>query len=295
MNDPLQALLKKYGVILGDGAMGTMLQKIGLESGKCPELWNVTQPEKVQSIQRGYAKAGSMVIETNTFGGSRFRLAMHNLQDRMAELNRVGVEIAKEVAGDQVLVAGSIGPTGELLFPLGTLEYEAARDAFAAQAQAMIDGGVDLFIVETMSDLQEVKAAINGIRSVSGDQRPIVTTMTFETRGYTMMGVSPQQALRELYAFGSRYIGANCGNGPEETGAAIRAMAPEKPEDVVLVVQSNAGLPKWVNGAIEYDGTPEVMALHAKEMYTAGARYIGACCGSTPAHIRAMAKALGLA
>ncbi len=292
--EPLQALLHKYGVILGDGAMGTMLQSLGLEQGECPELWNITQPEKVQSVQRGYIEAGSMVIETNTFGGTRFRLAMHGLEDQVSALNKAGVEIAKEMADTKALVAGSVGPSGELLFPLGTLSYEEVRDGFTEQAQAMIEGGVDLFIVETMSDLQEIKAAIEGIRAVSGDERPIITTMTFETRGHTMMGVSPEQALTELYAASSRYIGANCGNGPEETGAAIKAMAPHRPEDVVLVVQSNAGLPHWQNGDIIYDGTPDIMAKHAVAMYEAGARYIGACCGSTPAHIRAMATALGL-
>jgi len=292
--EPLQTLLNQYGVILGDGAMGTMLQSLGLEQGECPELWNVTHPERVQSVQKGYVEAGSMVIETNTFGGTRFRLAMHGLEDQVAAINKAGVEIAKEVAGDRALVAGSMGPSGELLFPLGTLAYEEARDGFAEQAQAMIDGGVDIFIVETMSDLQEIKAAVEGIRAVSGDSRPIITTMTFETRGHTMMGVSPEQALAALYELGSRYIGANCGNGPDETGAAVKAMAPHAPEDVILVVQSNAGLPKWENGSIVYDGTPEIMARHAKAMYDAGARYIGACCGSTPAHIQAMAEALGV-
>ncbi|NPA90338.1 MAG: betaine--homocysteine S-methyltransferase [Chloroflexi bacterium] len=290
-----ERLFEEHEIVLGDGAMGTMLQKLGLTTGGAPELWNVEAPEKVQEVHRGYVDAGSMVITTNSFGGTRYRLALHNLQDRVHELNVAAARIAREVAGEDIAVAGSMGPTGELLFPLGTLSFEEARDAFAEQAAALVEGGVDFLLVETMSALEEVQAAIEGIRQAVGDQVPIAVTMTFDTRGHTMMGVSPAQALETIYGWGIRYIGSNCGNGPEETIQAMEQMAAHKPEDVILIAQSNAGVPRWQKGGeIVYDGTPEVMAEYARRVRDLGVRYIGACCGSTPDHIRAMAQALGL-
>ncbi len=291
-----ERLFEEHEIVLGDGAMGTMLQSMGLTSGYCPELWNVEHPEKVQAVHRGYIEAGSMIITTNSFGGTRFRLALHNLSDRVAELNRAAAQIAREVAGDRVVVAGSMGPTGELLFPLGTLTFEEAKDAYAEQAAALAEGGVDFFIIETMSALEEVRAAVEGAREATGGALPIAVTMTFDTHGHTMMGVSPEQAIDAIYEMGVKYIGSNCGNGPEETIAAMEKMAARKPADVILVAQSNAGVPRWQKGGqIVYDGTPEVMAQYAVRVRDLGVRYIGACCGSTPAHIRAMAEALGLA
>ena len=189
-----------------------------------------------------------------------------------------------------------MGPTGELLFPLGTLTFEEAKDAYAEQAAALAEGGVDFFIIETMSALEEVRAAVEGAREATGGALPIAVTMTFDTHGHTMMGVSPEQAIDAIYEMGVKYIGSNCGNGPEETIAAMEKMAARKPADVILVAQSNAGVPRWQKGGqIVYDGTPEVMAQYAVRVRDLGVRYIGACCGSTPAHIRAMAEALGLA
>lgn len=290
-----ERLFQEHEIVLGDGAMGTMLQRLGLEPGAAPELLNVTAPEKVQTVHRGYIEAGSMIITTNSFGGNRFRLALHNLQDRVKELNRAAAQVAREVAGDRVAVAGSMGPTGELLEPLGTLTFEEAKEAFAEQAAALAEGGVDFILIETMSALEEVQAAIEGVRAAVGDALPIAVTMTFDTRGHTMMGVSPVQALRAIYGWGVRYIGSNCGNGPEETIAAMAQMAEHKPDDVILIAQSNAGVPRWkTGGEIVYDGTPEVMAEYARRVRELGVRYIGACCGSTPDHIRAMARALGL-
>ncbi len=290
-----ERLFAEHEVVLGDGAMGTMLQRLGLTTGGAPELWNVEAPDKVKQVHQGYVDAGSMIITTNSFGGTRFRLALHNLEDRVAELNRAAARIAREVAGDQVAVAGSMGPTGELLFPLGTLNFDDAKAGFAEQAAALVEGGVDFLLIETMSALEEVQAAIEGAREAVGDAVPIAVTMTFDTRGHTMMGVSPAQALEAIYGWGIRYIGSNCGNGPAEIEDAIRQMAEKKPEDVILIAQSNAGIPRWKKGGeIVYDGTPEVMAEYALRMKELGVRYIGACCGSTPDHIHAMAEALGL-
>jgi 5-methyltetrahydrofolate--homocysteine methyltransferase len=283
-------LIKSNPFIIGDGAMGTMLQQMGLTTGGAPELWNVERPDIIRQIYQSYVDAGSQIIETNTFGGTRYRLGLHNLQDRVHELNLAGAALAREVAGEDVLVAGSMGPTGELMQPMGDLTYEAAVEAFAEQAAALAEGGVDLFLIETMSDLNEVKAAVEGCRSVS--DLPIATTLTFDTNYHTMMGVSPAQAMQELADFGVKIIGANCGNGPEETRRAIQEMAAVRPEGVYLMAQSNAGLPHYDHGHIHYDGTPEVMAELALDLAGMGVDIIGACCGSTPEHIKAMREAL---
>ena len=292
--DKLLSFLQANSVVLGDGAMGTMLQAAGLTTGGAPEEWNVTRPEVVKSIYRSYVDAGSQVITTNTFGGTRFRLGRENLQEHVHEFNLAGAKLAREVADaadHEVLVAGDIGPSGEIMAPLGILTAEEARSAFAEQAAALAEGGVDFFLIETMSALDEVEAAIEGIRSTSS--LPIAATMTFDTRFRTMMGVKPVQALEALHGWGIRVIGANCGNGPDEIERVIGEMAAVKPAGVYLIAQSNAGLPKYQDKKISYDGTPEVMAGYALKMKALGIAYIGACCGSTPAHIAAMREALG--
>jgi 5-methyltetrahydrofolate--homocysteine methyltransferase len=195
-----------------------------------------------------------------------------------------------DAAAHPVLVAGDIGPTGEILFPLGERAPEEVREAFAEQAAALAEGGVDFFLIETMSALEEVQAAIEGIRSVS--DLPIAVTLTFDTRYRTMMGVKPVQAVEALYDLGIRVIGANCGNGPDEIERVISEMVAVRPPDVYLIAKSNAGLPKYENKQIHYDGTPEVMADYAVKMRDLGANWIGACCGSTPEHIAAMKAAL---
>ncbi len=290
MQRDLFKFIESNRFVLGDGAMGTMLQQMGLTTGGAPELWNVERPDIIRKIYQSYVDAGSQIIETNTFGGTRYRLALHNLQDRVYELNYAGASLAREVAGDDIFVAGSMGPTGELMQPMGELTYEAAIDAFAEQAKALADGGVDLFLIETMSDLNEVKAAVEGCQRVSA--LPIAATMTFDTNYHTMMGVSPAQAMRELAAMGVKIIGANCGNGPDEIRRVIREMLAVRPEGVYVYAQSNAGLPHYDHGHIHYDGTPDVMADLALELAGLGVDIIGACCGSTPEHIRAMNEAL---
>lgn len=279
-------------VLLGDGAMGTMLQQAGLTDGGAPELWNVTQPAKVRAIYQAYLDAGANLIETNTFGGTSARLKLHNLQDRVIELNRAGAALAKEVATPiGALVAGSIGPTGELIEPVGPLAMAEAAAIFAEQVQGLVAGGVDLVVIETMSHLNEVEAAVNGVRQIDPELL-IVTTLSFDTNFHTMMGVSPKEAVETISNWGVRVIGANCGNGPNEIETVMTQMAQYRPPGVYLMAQSNAGMPQYVAGAIHYDGTPEIMADFALRLRDLGVNIIGACCGSTPAHVAAMGKAL---
>lgn len=288
-----QALLEAPGPLLADGAMGTMLFQAGLEFGDPPEAWNVLHPDRVRLIHRGYLEAGARLILSNTFGGNRFRLAMHGLQGRVAEFNRMGAEIARaevEAAGDHALVAGDIGPSGAILAPLGELEYEAALEGFAEQAGALAAGGVDVIWIETMSALEEIHAAIEGVRRVA-PELPLIATMTFDTRGRTMMGVTPEQAAQALAGWGADAIGGNCGNGPGEVEGVIEKMHAAVPA-AVLVAKSNAGIPRLVQGRAVYEAGPSEMADHAAHVRSLGAQVIGACCGSTPAHLRAMADVL---
>ena len=280
--------------------MGTMLFAAGLQFGDPPEVWNLSQPEVVRRIHRGYIDAGSRIVMTNTFGGNRLRLALHGLDGRVAELNRTAAillraEVERAVAergeSARALVAGDIGPSGEIMAPLGTLEPDEAVDVFAEQAAALVAGGVDLVWIETMSHLSEIEAAIAGVRRAAPEV-PIVATMTFDTRGHTMMGVSPEQAVTALAAAGADAIGGNCGNGPDELLPVIEKMHAVAP-DATLVAKSNAGVPELVDLRAVYRADPPTMAAAAVDFRVAGARIIGACCGSTPDHLRAMAEALG--
>jgi 5-methyltetrahydrofolate--homocysteine methyltransferase len=293
--DKLISFLEQHSYVLGDGAMGTMLQAAGLVTGGLSEEWNTSHPEAVRAISQAYVDAGAQVITTNSFGGNRFRLAREGLQDRTRELNRTAARLARAVADaadHPVLVAGSMGPTGEMFAPLGKLEPLEAEDAYDEQAAALAEGGADFILIETMSALEEVEAAVKGARRAT--ELPIAATMTFDTNFRTMMGVKPAAALKAIRAFGIRVIGANCGNGPGEIERVIGEMAAARSEDVFLVAQSNAGLPKYdpASGQMRYDGTPEVMAAYAVKVRDMGVRYIGACCSSTPAHIRAMGETL---
>jgi 5-methyltetrahydrofolate--homocysteine methyltransferase len=291
--DRLQALLASGEPVLADGAMGTMLFAAGLASGDPPEVWNLAHPDVVRGIHRGYLDAGSRILLTNTFGANRLRLALHRLEDRVEQLNRTAAILLRAevtASGSDALVAGDIGPSGEIMAPLGTLEREDAIDVFAQQAAALSAGGADLFWIETMSDLAEMAAAIAGARRASPDI-PVVATMTFDTRGHTMMGVSPEAAAEALVALHVDAIGGNCGNGPDELLPVIermRAVAPDMP----LVAKPNIGIPVFVGARAEYRTTPETMATEAATLRACGATVIGACCGSTPAHLEAMAGAL---
>jgi 5-methyltetrahydrofolate--homocysteine methyltransferase len=288
-----RALLDEGGPILADGAMGTMLFANGLQFGDPPELWNLEHPDVIRRIQRAYLEAGSRIVLTNTFGGNRLRLGLHGLQDRVDELNRTAAILLRaevRAAGDTALVAGDVGPSGEIVAPLGTLDYDEAVDVFREQAASLVAGGVDLIWIETMSDLNEMRAAIHGVRAASPGIA-LIATMTFDTRGHTMMGVSPEEAVAHLDAWGVDAIGGNCGNGPDELIPVIAAMHAVAP-DVVLVAKSNAGMPELVDMQAVYRASPQTMAGTALEMRDAGARIIGGCCGSSPDHVRAMADAL---
>jgi 5-methyltetrahydrofolate--homocysteine methyltransferase len=286
----LLELIGRKGVVLGDGAMGTMLHRAGLTDG-APERWNAERPDVVSSIHRAYVEAGSDFISTNTFGGTRNRLALDGLEARLAELNEAGARLAREAAGNR-LVAGSMGPTGELMEPLGLLTPDGARESFAEQARALKAGGVDFVLIETMSALEEVEAAVAGAKEAG---LPAVVTMSFDTHFRTMMGVKPVDALAAITGLGVRVIGANCGNGPAEIERVLTEMSQAKPEGVMLMAKSNAGMPRWKDDRITYGGTPEVMADYARTMARLGVAVIGGCCGSTPEHVAAMRKALDAA
>jgi 5-methyltetrahydrofolate--homocysteine methyltransferase len=276
-------------VRVGDGAMGTMLQNAGLDDGGAPELWNVEKTDVIERILTEYADAGAQLLTTNTFGGSRPRLQMHGLEDRVIELNRAAAQIARGVADahDGVFVLGDIGPSGELLEPMGTLTPESAQELFAEQMRGLVEGGVDGFLIETMSDLAEVRAAIAAAHDVAPDL-PVVATLSFDTNLHTMMGVSPAQAVVELSAMGADMVGANCGRGFEEMRTIVERMVPARPEGVLLMIQSNAGLPELVGADFVYNGTPEGMAELASDLKAMGVNVVGSCCGSTPEHTAAI-------
>lgn len=293
MRTTLNDLLASGEPVIADGGMGTMLFSLGLANGESPELWNVEQTHKIASVHRGYVEAGAQIVLTNTFGCNRFRLELHKLQDRAYELNVAAAKIAREVADSAahpVVVAGDIGPTGGIFFPLGELQYEDAVAAFEVQARALVEGGVDVLWIETMSALEEVKAAVEACRRVSPDF-PLVTTMTFDTHGRTMMGITPEKALDEMKKFGPVALGGNCGNGLAEVETVVQKMRAVDPA-VVLVAKANAGIPHLENGVAVYDAKPEDMSGYATRVRELGASIVGACCGSTPAHIREIARAL---
>jgi 5-methyltetrahydrofolate--homocysteine methyltransferase len=290
MSETLRQRLSGKGVLVADGATGTMLQAAGLSEGTAPESWNLTHPEKILDLHRAYLEAGSQIILTNSFGGSRFRLGKKGLQDKVHEVNRAAAALAKEAAGQEAFVAGSMGPTGELMKPLGTLSYVVAVEAFAEQAKALAEGGVDAILVETMSDLNEAKAAIVGAQRAT--DLPILCTLSFDTQRHTMMGVSPRRAAKEMWPLGLVAIGGNCGKTLDDMEEVLRQMGKAVPE-ATLMAKPNAGLPRLVDGQAVYDVTPQVMAEYALRYAELGAKIVGGCCGSTPAHIKAMAAALG--
>ena len=279
--------------LVGDGAMGTALQDLGLIDGGAPELWNVEQPENVASVLHAYAAAGANVVTTNTFGGTKGRLEMHDLGDRVHELNKAGAQVARGVADqfENVFVFGDVGPSGELMDPMGTLTPESGKALFADQIRGLVDGGCDAILIETMSDLGEVAAAVEAAKEVAPGM-PIVATLSFDTNLRTMMGVKPAQAITAIAEMGVRLIGANCGRGTDEMRIIASELADAKPEGVHVFIQSNAGLPQLVGADFMYTGTPEEMGEFATEMKALGIKAIGACCGSTSAHTAAIAQAL---
>lgn len=293
MADALSTLLGSRDWLLLDGATGTNLFDMGLASGEAPELWNVEAPERVQALHMGFIEAGSDLILTNSFGGSACRLRLHDAQDRVFELNRAAAEIARRCAdgaGRPVIVAGSVGPTGEILAPVGALSHEDAVAAFEAQIAGLMAGGSDVIWAETMSSAEEYRALAE---AAANQNAPFCATLSFDTAGRTMMGVTSADwaALALSCDPPPLALGANCGTGAPDllrTVLGITAAAPE----ALVIAKGNAGIPKFVDGHIHYDGTPALMADYARLARDAGARLIGGCCGTRPEHLRAMRAAL---
>ena len=294
MPDALHELLASKGVLLADGAMGTSLFARGLATGDSPELWNLDHPDRVRAVHRGFIEAGSDLILTNSFGANRCRLALHGAAGRVGELNRAAAGLARaeaDRAGRKVLVAGSIGPTGEIFQPIGALPQAEGAAVFAEQAAALAEGGADLLWIETISAAEELEAAVAGAAPTG---LPIVATMTFDTHGRTMMGLTPAAALALRAGLASRPtgFGANCGIGPASLVESVLGLARAADPGDLIVAKGNCGIPRYQDGHIHYDGTPAVMADYACLARDAGARIIGGCCGTTPAHLMAMAEAL---
>ncbi len=289
---PRENILSKLqnSIIVADGAMGTMLQAAGLPTGMAPEAWLLENPDPVRGVHSAYVEAGSNLILSCTFGGTRTRLTRPGLAERVPEVNRRAVEIAREAAGNEAYVAGDIGPLGEFLAPLGKLTYEQAVEIFAEQAAALAEAKVDALYVETMSDLNEVRAAVEGALQAGVDV-PIFATLSFEVGGRTNMGVRPEQAAETLLAMGVTAVGANCGATLEMTESAVLKMHEFAP-DAILIAKPNAGKPHMEGREEVYDATPEDMAEYARKFVALGARVVGGCCGSTPAHIQAIAQAM---
>ncbi|KAB2873359.1 MAG: betaine--homocysteine S-methyltransferase [Bauldia sp.] len=293
MTNPIAALLAEKGVLLADGATGTNLFAMGLEAGEAPELWNEAHPERVAALHRGFIDAGADIILTNSFGGTRHRLKLHHAQDRVHALNRKAAEIARSVAdqaGRKVIVAGSVGPTGELLQPLGALTYEEAVDAFAEQIEGLKAGGAEVAWIETMSAPDEIRAAAEAAIRVG---LPYTYTGSFDTAGRTMMGLAPKDIHGVADGLGDApaAVGANCGVGASDTLTALLDMSGAKPE-ATIVVKGNCGIPEFRGTEIHYSGTPELMADYARLAVDAGARIVGGCCGTSFAHLKAMRDAL---
>ncbi|RKY73605.1 MAG: 5-methyltetrahydrofolate--homocysteine methyltransferase [Candidatus Latescibacterota bacterium] len=275
-----------------DGAMGTELIKRGLRLGDPPELWNLEGPEKVLEVQRAYVEAGAQVLLTNTFGGNRLKLRRAGMEEKLEEVNRRAVEIAKEASGGRALVAGNLGPTGEFVEPYGTSSEEDFYRAFVEQAEVLASSGVDLFVIETMSDLKEVGAAVRACREFG---LPVAASMSFEPAGggfRTMMGVKPQDAARALEEAGADMVGTNCGGiSPEEMAQVVAEMgsATQRP----IFAEPNAGRPELVDGRAVYKLSPEEFVEGMRKVAEAGAKLLGGCCGTTPEHIRLLVRKLG--
>ncbi len=293
MTNPIDVLQAEKGVLLADGATGTNLFAMGLASGEAPELWNETDPDKIRALHQNFVDAGADIILTNSFGGTRQRLKLHNAQDRVHALNKRAAEIARDVAdkaGRTVIVAGSVGPTGELLEPLGAMTYGEAVDAFAEQIEGLKAGGAQIAWIETMSAPDEAKAAAEAAIRVG---LPYTYTFSFDTAGRSMMGLAPKDVhqVADGLAEQALAVGANCGVGASDILSSLLDMTAARP-DATVIVKGNCGIPEFRGTEIHYSGTPELMADYVKLAVDAGAKIVGGCCGTSFAHLAAMRKAL---
>ncbi len=294
MSDLLSELLQTRDYLLADGATGTNFFAMGLQSGDAPDIWNIDHSDRVHALHKGFVDAGSDIILTNTFGANKYRLMLHGDQDRVQEINQAGARIARaeaDAVDRTVVVAGSMGPTGEIYEPVGPLSIEQGTQAFTEQAQALADGGVDVLWIETISGIEEITAAVAGA-AVTG--LPVVATMTFDTAGHTMMGISPEKAVEHARGLETRLVafGANCGIGPGTLVDTVLGLGRSAGAGDILIAKGNCGIPQYQDGEIVYSGSHEVMADYARLARDAGARIIGGCCGTSPGHVKAMADAL---
>ncbi|MFH1823608.1 MAG: homocysteine S-methyltransferase family protein [Candidatus Firestonebacteria bacterium] len=279
--------LLKEKILLGDGALGTMLQKHGLSLGECPEYWNITKADIVTDIHLEYIDAGADIILTNTFGANKIKLSKFNLEGKIKEINVNAVKNARKVAKDNVFIAGNLGPTGSLLEPLGDLTSEEVYNVFKEQVLCLIEGGVDLIIIETMISIEEVVLATKAAKENS--DLPVASLMTFEVNKNgikTVMGVDVKTMVEELEKGGADIIGTNCGSGIKNMIEVVKAI--KKETNKFIMAEPNAGLPVLKNGVVVYDGTPEVMSSYIPHLIDAGTNIIGGCCGTTPQHIKSM-------
>lgn len=289
MEMSLKGYLASGRVLIADGATGTMLMAAGLPAGAAPEIWNIEAPVQIMALHQTYLEAGSQIILSNSFGGSPIKLAKYGLAERAVELNHAAASLARQAAGDRAYVAGDIGPTGELMEPLGELTPDTAFEAFKLQAEALVEGGVDALWIETMSDLEEARAAVLAAKQVT--HLPVFCSLSFGTKSRTMMGVSAGRAAAELWPLGLAAVGANCGEGLDMIPEVLRQMREAAP-DAVLIAKPNAGLPRIVGKETVYDVGPDDFARQMQGFVELGARVVGSCCGSNPEYIGALTAAL---
>ncbi len=277
--------IHKGRVLVSDGAWGTFLQQKGLKPGECPEAWNIDRPTDVLDIAQSYIDAGADMVETNSFGGSRFKLGKYGFGDKVYEFNKAAAEISRKAAGPDRFVLGSIGPTGKLLL-MDEVTEEELYDAFKEQSMALEAGGVNAIMIETMTDLEEARIAVKAAKENTSCE--VFATMTFEKiigGGYrTMMGISPTEMAETLVEAGADLIGTNCGNGIEDMIGMVKEIRTVN-QTIPVLVHANAGMPKYQDGVTTFPESPDDMASRVKEIIEAGANIVGGCCGTTPEHI----------